>query len=40
VEHGKIGTEKRNEYEQNAHKFIVNEMHIEAKKFSENRDNK
>jgi DNA-binding XRE family transcriptional regulator len=32
VEHGKIGTEKRNEYEQNAQMFIVSEMLKEARK--------
>lgn len=31
-EHGKIGTEKRNEYEQNAQMFIVSEMLKEARK--------
>jgi len=32
VEHGKIGTEKRNVYEQNAQMFIVSEMLKEARK--------
>lgn len=32
VEHGKIGTEKRNEYEQNAQMFIISEMLKEARK--------
>ena len=32
VEHGKIGTEQRNEYEQNAQMFIVSEMLKQARK--------
>ena len=32
VEHGKIGTNKRNVYEQNAQMFIVSEMLKEARK--------
>ncbi len=32
VEHGKIGTENRNEYEQNAQMFIVSEMLKQARK--------
>ena len=32
VEHGKIGTDKRNVYEQKAHMFIISEMLKEAKK--------
>lgn len=32
VEHGKIGTDNRNEYEQNAQMFIVSEMLKEARK--------
>jgi len=32
LEHGKIGTEKRNEYEQNAQMFIISEMLKEARK--------
>ena len=32
LEHGKIGTEKRNEYEQNAQMFIVSEMLKQARK--------
>ncbi len=32
VEHGKIGTDKRNVYEQNAHMFIISEMLKEARK--------
>ena len=32
VEHGKIGTDKRNVYEQNAQMFIVSEMLKEARK--------
>ena len=32
VEHGEIGTEKRNEYEQNAQMFIISEMLKEARK--------
>ena len=30
VEHGKIGTESRNTYEENAQMFIINEMVKEA----------
>lgn len=32
VEHGKIGTDNRNKYEQNAQLFIVSEMLKEARK--------
>ncbi len=32
VEHGKIGTESRNKYEQNAQMFIISEMLKEARK--------
>lgn len=32
VEHGKIGTDKRNVYEQNAQMFIISEMLKEARK--------
>lgn len=32
VEHGKIGTESRNEYEENAQMFIISEMLKEARK--------
>ena len=32
VEHGKIGTNKRNEYEQNVQLFIVSEMLKDARK--------
>ena len=32
LEHGKIGTEERNEYEQNAQLFIISEMLKEARK--------
>jgi HTH-type transcriptional regulator / antitoxin HipB len=32
VEHGKIGTDERDEYEQNAQMFIVSEMLKEARK--------
>ena len=32
VEHGKIGTENRNKYEENAHMFIVSEMLKNARK--------
>lgn len=35
VEHGKIGTESRNEYEERAQMFIVSEMLKEARKASE-----
>ncbi len=35
VEHGKIGTESRNEYEERAQMFIVGEMLKEARKASE-----
>lgn len=34
VEHGKIGTESRNEYEERAQMFIVSEMLKEARKES------
>ncbi len=34
VEHGKIGTESRNEYEERAQMFIVSEMLKEARKAS------
>ncbi len=34
VEHGKIGTESRNEYEEKAQMFIVSEMLKEARKES------
>ena len=32
VEHGKIGTESRNKYEENAQMFIISEMLKEARK--------
>jgi len=32
VEHGKIGTESRNQYEENAQMFIISEMLKEARK--------
>lgn len=32
IEHGKIGTDSRNEYEENAQMFIVSEMLKEARK--------
>ena len=32
LEHGKIGTEERNEYEQNAQMFIIGEMLKQARK--------
>ena len=32
VEHGKIGTESRNRYEENAQMFIISEMLKEARK--------
>ena len=32
VEHGKIGTKSRNEYEENAQMFIISEMLKEARK--------
>ena len=35
VEHGKIGTEARNEYEERAQMFIVSEMLKEARKASQ-----
>ena len=34
LEHGKIGTDSRNEYEENAQMFIVSEMLKEARKES------
>ena len=34
VEHGQIGTESRNEYEEKAQMFIVGELHKEARKES------
>jgi ribosome-binding protein aMBF1 (putative translation factor) len=32
VEHGKIGTESRSKYEENAHMFIISEMLKSARK--------
>lgn len=32
VEHGKIGTESRNKYEENSQKFIISEMLKDARK--------
>ncbi|MGB0880978.1 MAG: hypothetical protein ACPGTO_10465 [Polaribacter sp.] len=34
VEHGKIGTESRNKYEENAQMFIISEMLKDARKLS------
>ena len=37
AEHGLIGTQKRNAFEENAHRFIISEMLKEARKEAKSR---